>query len=78
MHEGQLVFLQITDHFPLHIFRRFVERFSCLDQFLVMVFAQLTHRESLRDIESCLRKKQKALSYGYSIKNISEHPGRHE
>ena len=70
MHEGQLVFSQITDHLPLHIFRRYVhrylgeryvKRFSCLDQFLVMAFAQLTHRESLRDIESCLRAQNNKL-----------------
>ena len=70
MHEGQLVFSQITDHLPLHIFRRcvhrylgerYVKRFSCLDQFLVMAFAQLTHRESLRDIEYCLRAQNNKL-----------------
>ena len=70
MHEGQLVFSQITDHLPLHIFRRcvqrylgerYVKRFSCLDQFLVMAFAQLTHRESLRDIEACLRAQNNKL-----------------
>ena len=70
MHEEQLVFSQITDHLPLHIFRRcvhrylgerYVKRFSCLDQFLVMAFAQLTHRESLRDIEACLRAQNNKL-----------------
>ena len=70
MHEGQLVFSQITDHLPFHIFREcvqryqgesYVKRFRCLDQFLVMAFAQLTHRESLRDIESCLRAQNNKL-----------------
>jgi len=55
---------------PMHTFRRCVQRyrgnhhikrFSCLDQFLCMAFAQLTYRESLRDIEACLRAQQKKL-----------------
>jgi hypothetical protein len=64
MHIGKLVFAQLMDHLPMHTFRRCVTRyegnhkvksFSCLDQFLSMGFAQLTYRESLRDIEACLR-----------------------
>jgi Domain of unknown function (DUF4372)/Transposase DDE domain len=64
MNQGQLVFAQITQHLPLTTFRRCVAKhdgdhkvksFSCLDQYLCMVFAQLTFRESLRDIEACLR-----------------------
>ena len=64
MHIGRLVFSQVMDLLPLTDFRRCVARypdrrrsrtFSCLDQFLCMAFAQLTCRESLRDIESCLR-----------------------
>lgn len=64
MHIGRLVFAQVMDLLPLSDFRRCVARyperrpsrsFSCLDQFLCMAFAQLTTRESLRDIESCLR-----------------------
>jgi len=63
MHVGSLVFAQLMDLLPLHAFHRSVERyegqryvksFSCLDQFLVMAFAQLTFRESLRDVEACL------------------------
>ena len=59
-----MVFSQLLDHAPLHEFRRCVSRynadyrlrnFSCWDQFLCMAFAQLTFRESLRDIEACLR-----------------------
>ena len=64
MHQGQLVFAQLMRHLPLTTFRRCVARyegehkvksFSCLDQYLCMAFAQLTYRESLRDIEACLR-----------------------
>ena len=60
---GKLVFAQIMEHLPLTTFRRCVARyggehkvktFSCLDQYLCMAFAQLTYRESLRDIEACL------------------------
>jgi hypothetical protein len=63
MHVGKLVFAQVMDHLPLTTFRRCVARyggehkvktFSCLDQYLSMAFAQLTYRESLRDIEACL------------------------
>ena len=64
MNEGRMVFSQLMDHAPMHEFRRCVtrygadyrlRRFSCWDQFLCMAFAQLTFRESLRDIEACLR-----------------------
>jgi len=63
MHQGQLVFAQVMQHVPLSTFRRcaakYGERrgdaFTCLDQFYCMAFAQLAYRESLRDIEACLR-----------------------
>ena len=64
MFAGKLVFSQLMDFLPLHTFRRCVARypsayptktFSHLDQYLCMAFAQLTFRESLRDIEVCLR-----------------------
>lgn len=64
MHQGQYVFAQLMQHLPWHTFRRlvhkyqgerYVKRFSCVDQFLCMAFAQLTGRESLRDIQTCLR-----------------------
>lgn len=64
MNQGKYVFAQIMEHMPLSTFRRCVDRyggqhkvkrFSCLDQYLCMAFAQLTYRESLRDIEACLR-----------------------
>ena len=64
MYSGKLVFSQLMTHLPMHSFRRcvgryrgehWIKRFSCLDQYLCMAFAQLTYRESLRDIEACLR-----------------------
>jgi hypothetical protein len=64
------VFTQLTQFLPLHAFRQCVERykgnrkvqsFTCMDQFLCMAFAQLTGRESLRDIETCLRAMQPKL-----------------
>ena len=70
MYMGNLVFSQVMEHLPLHTFRRCVQRyrgnhkiqsFSCLDQFRCMAFAQLTYRESLRDIEACLRAQQNKL-----------------
>jgi hypothetical protein len=70
MNSGKLVFAQITQHLPLTTFRRCVARyggehkvktFSCLDQYLCMAFAQLTYRESLRDIEACLRAQTDKL-----------------
>lgn len=70
MHTGKLVFSQVIEHLPLHTFRRYVQRyrgnykvkeFTCHDQFLCMAFAQLTYRESLRDIEACLRSQSNKL-----------------
>jgi hypothetical protein len=70
MHTGKLVFAQLMEHLPLTTFRRCVARyrghhkvqsFSCLDQYLSMAFAQLTYRESLRDIEACLRAQSSKL-----------------
>src|SRR6202041_4030093 len=70
MNRGKLVFAQLMQHLPLTTFRRCVTRyrgafkvksFSCFDQFLCMAFAQLTYRESLRDIETCLHALQKKL-----------------
>lgn len=63
MYAGKLVFAQVMEVAPWHTFRRLVAKyrgdfnvrtFSCLDQFLSMAFAQITYRESLRDIEACL------------------------
>ena len=70
MYKGQTVFSQVMDFLPMHSFRRCVIRyggnkgirtFACLDQFMCMAFAQLTYRESLRDIECCLRSMQEKL-----------------
>jgi len=70
MHTGNLVFSQLMEFAPWHTFRRLVAKyrgdfnvrtFSCLDQFLSMAFAQLTYRESLRDIEACLRAQPTKL-----------------
>ncbi len=64
MYDGQIVFSQLIDFLSTYHFRKCVEKyngnyrirtFSCWDQFLCMSFAQLTYRESLRDIEACLR-----------------------
>lgn len=63
MNEGRTVFSQVVDFVPRHTFRRRVQRyrgdygvrrFTCWQQFLAMLFAQVTYRESLRDIEACL------------------------
>ncbi|MCG6535105.1 MAG: IS4 family transposase [Syntrophales bacterium LBB04] len=63
MYTGKIIFSQIMDFIPWYEFQKCVEKysgnykiknFSCTDQFLCMAFAQLTYRESLRDIESCL------------------------
>jgi hypothetical protein len=70
MPEGHYVFAQVLQHLPLTTFRRCVERydgerkvkrFTCLDQYLSLAFAQLTWRESLRDIEACLRAQSSKL-----------------
>jgi hypothetical protein len=70
MNTGKTVFAQLMDCIPLYEFRKCVDRyqgnykiksFSCWDQYLSMAFAQLTYRESLRDIEACLRAAQPKL-----------------
>lgn len=67
---GRFVFAQLMDHLPSYEFQKCVARyrgnykfrgFSCLDQFLCLAFAQLTFRESLRDIETCLRAVESKL-----------------
>ena len=84
MFASKLIFSQITDHLPMHNFRRcvaryqgdhYVKRFRCLDQYLIMAFAQLTHRESLRDIEACLRAHQNKL-YHMGIRSTVSRIGR--
>ncbi len=81
MHHGQLVFGQLMAHLPLTTFRRCVaahrgehkvQDFSCLDQFLAMAFAQLTWRESLRNIEINLRAQAHRLYHlGFRCRLIS-------
>ncbi len=70
MNIGRPIFAQLMDFLPHYEFHKCVHRyrgnykvqsFSCLDQFLCMAFAQLTYRESLRDIEACLRATQNKL-----------------
>jgi len=70
MNYGKTIFAQLMDFLPAHEFRQCVERyqghykiksFTCWDQFLCMAFAQLTYRESLRDIQACLRGSQQKL-----------------
>lgn len=81
MHQGRLVFSQIMAFLPLTTFRRCVaahqgehkvKDFSCLDQFFTMAFAQLTYRESLRDIEINLRAQAHRLYHmGFRCETIS-------
>jgi hypothetical protein len=70
MNSGKTIFAQLMDFVPTYEFRKCVERyngnhkvisFSCWDQYLCMAFAQLTYRESLRDIQVCLRATQPRL-----------------
>ena len=70
MYSGQFVFSQVMEHLPMKTFRKCVQRyqgdrrvqsFTCFDQFLCMAFAQITYRESLRDIEACLRAHKDKL-----------------
>jgi hypothetical protein len=77
MYTGKLIFSQVMEHLPLHVFHQCVDRyngdfkvkeFTCLDHYLCMSFAQLTYRESLRDIEACLRA-QKTKLYHMGIRS---------
>ena len=70
MYTGKLIFAQAMEHLPMHTLRRciqryngnrHVKRFSCLNQYRCMAFAQLTYRESLRDIEACLNAQHNKL-----------------
>jgi len=70
MYTGRMVFSQLIDFLPIHEFDKCVRRyrgnyriktFSCFDQYLCMAFAQITYRQSLRDIETCLRAMQSKL-----------------
>lgn len=81
MNQGKTVFAQIIDFLPKRQFRRCVERykgnyrvrsFTCFDQFLCMAFAQLTYRESLRDIQCCLRAMDAKLYHSGFRGNVSK------
>jgi len=70
MYSGKIIFSQIMEHLPLNVFHQCVDRyqgnfkvkeFTCLDQYFCMAFAQLTYRESLRDIEACLQAQKNKL-----------------
>ena len=81
MYSGKMIFAQVMEFLPIWEFHKCVERyqghykvksFSCLDQFLCMAFAQLTYRESLRDIEICLRAMNNNLYHmGFRSRKIS-------
>ena len=70
MNSGKYIFSQILDFLPMYDFKMCIDRykgnfnvrtFTCFDQFICMAFAQLTYRDSLRDIEVCLRFMEKKL-----------------
>jgi len=72
VNQGRTVFSQLIDFLPMHKFQQCVDRyegnkgvrtFTCLDQFMCMAFAQLTHRENLRDIECCIEGEVKLLTF---------------
>ncbi len=72
MYAGKIVFSQVMEYLPHHVFHQCVDRyngdfkikdFTCLDHYLCMAFAQLTYRESLRDIEACLRAQKNKLHH---------------
>ncbi|NIA21039.1 MAG: DUF4372 domain-containing protein, partial [Anaerolineaceae bacterium] len=80
MHAGRIVFTQLMDFFPTHEFNRCVRRyrgnykarrFSCRDQFLCMAFAQLTGRESLRDMSIRLCGPKSSTRYPDLLRRIS-------
>jgi hypothetical protein len=86
MNIGRTVFAQIMDFIPLFQFRQCVARyngnykvitFTCLDQFLCLAFAQLTYRESLRDIEACLRVAKPKLYHMGIRSNVSRNTLAH-
>jgi transposase len=80
MYTGKLLFAQVMDHLPMHTLRRCIQRyngnrhikrFSCQDQYRSMAFAQLTYRESLRDIEACLNAQSNKLYHMGIRTNVS-------
>jgi hypothetical protein len=86
MNSGKIIFSQVMEFLPNYEFRLCVNRyrgqykiksFSCWDQFLCMSFAQLTYRESLRDIQACLRGNQQKLYHMGFRGNISRNTLAH-
>src|SRR5437870_12334461 len=90
MNQGRTVFSQLVEFLPTYQFQicvdryqgnRYVKDFSCWDQFLCLAFAQLTYRESLRDIEACLRAQQPKLYHmgfrGQVSRNTFAHANEH-
>jgi hypothetical protein len=86
MDTGKTIFAQLMDFLPVYEFHKCVQRynghykvkhFSCWNQFLCMAFAQLTYRESLRDIEACLRSAQRKLYHMGFRSNISRNTLAH-
>jgi hypothetical protein len=83
---GKTIFAQLMDFLPVYEFHKCVQRynghykvkhFSCWNQFLCMAFAQLTYRESLRDIEACLRSAQRKLYHMGFRSNVSRNTLAH-
>jgi hypothetical protein len=86
MDTGKTIFAQLMDFLPVYEFHKCVQRyngyykvkhFSCWNQFLCMAFAQLTYRESLRDIEACLRSAQRKLYHMGFRSNVSRNTLAH-
>ena len=90
MNQGRTVFSQLVEFLPTYQFQicvdryqgnRYVKDFSCWDQFLCLAFAQLTYRESLRDIEACLCAQQPKLYHmgfrGQVSRNTLAHANEH-
>jgi hypothetical protein len=86
MDPGKTIFAQLMDFLPVYKFQKCVQRynghykvkhFSCWNQFLCMAFAQLTYRESLRDIEACLRSTQRRLYHMGFRGNVSRNTLAH-
>jgi hypothetical protein len=86
MDTGKTIFAQLIDFLPVYEFQKCVQRynghykvkhFSCWNQFLCMAFAQLTYRESLRDIEACLRSAQRKLYHMGFRGNVSRNTLAH-
>ena len=87
MHIGRLVFSQIIDSLPMHAFRRGVARydgnrykktFSCLDQYLRMTFAQLTHARAYAILKFACVPEGQVVPQGYPGQHFQKRRGRRE